>query len=121
MWDKNKAVEHLRNHAHTGSTGQCAKYVREAIEAGGITVHHTHSAKDYGAQLKTAGFTEIADSSFLQPGDVAVIQPIPGHPHGHMAMYDGGIWISDFRQYHGFYPGQSWRSQKPPYIFYRYP
>lgn len=48
-----------------------------------------------------------------------IIQPIPGHPHGHMAMYDGAYWISDFVQYYGFYPGNAYRTAKPPYQIYR--
>ena len=51
-------------------------------------------------------------------GDVAVIQPIPGHPHGHMCMYDGDHWVSDFKQ-RTLYPGESYRAQKPRYVVYR--
>lgn len=54
-------------------------------------------------------------------GDVAIIQPIPGHPHGHMTMYNGSIWISDFKQYNGLYPGPSYRKHKPVFTIYRYP
>lgn len=121
MWSKNNAVSYLKSHAQPGSTNNCAKYVRLAIQAGGVNVPHTLSAKDYGAKLEIVGFQAVPATTPLQPGDVAIIQPIPGHPHGHMAMYDGKIWISDFRQLHGFYPGQSYRAIRPPYQFYRHP
>ena len=55
----------------------------------------------------------------FEKGDVVVIQGIPGHPHGHMAMYDGSIWISDFRQ-PDLYPGTAYRVARPSYKIYRY-
>ena len=121
MWNKYNAVAYLKNHAHASSTSSCAKYVRLAIQGGGINVPRTLSAKDYGAKLEAVGFQAIPADSELQPGDVVIIQPIPGHPYGHMAMYEGEIWISDFRQFHGFYPGQSYRASHPAYQFYLHP
>lgn len=118
-WDKDSAVDHLRSHARPESTKNCARYVREAIEHGGIALERTRSARDYGASLIDAGFHEIS-TALPQRGDVVVIQAIDGHPDGHMAMYDGHIWISDFRQYHGFYPGPAYREAKPPYKMYRH-
>ena len=119
MWDSNAAANHARQHAQSQSTGNCAKYVRKAIEAGGVSVTPTRSAKDYGFPLRQAGFIELDDASSPRRGDVIVIQPIPGHPHGHMAMFDGSSWVSDFVQNNGFYPGQAYRTQKPPYKLYR--
>jgi hypothetical protein len=55
------------------------------------------------------------------PGDVGIVQPIPSHPFGHMAMYDGTDWVSDFRQFHGLYPGAAYRAADPPFTIYRYP
>lgn len=49
-----------------------------------------------------------------------MIQGMPVHPHEHMAMFDGSIWISDFKQMHGFYPGDAYRTAKPPYKMYRH-
>ena len=55
--------------------------------------------KDYGPSLLRAGFREVPPGSTLLSGDVAVIQPYPGgNSSGHMTMYDGTQWISDFRQ-----------------------
>lgn len=120
MWDSNVAANHVRQHAQSQSGGNCAKFVRKAIEAGGISVTPTQSAKDYGYSLRQAGFIELEDASSPRRGDVIVIQPIPGHPHGHMAMFDGSQWISDFVQNNGFYPGQAYRTQQPPYKLYRH-
>jgi hypothetical protein len=121
LWDVRRAVGYLNEHAREHSLGRCAEFVRKAIEAGGAhLVHHT-SAKDYGGSLVKVSFAAQPPTlhSYL-PGDVVVIQPIEGHPHGHMAMFNGTIWISDFKQRHGLYPGPSYRRLKPPFKTFRY-
>ncbi|HEX5486731.1 CHAP domain-containing protein [Limnobacter sp.] len=122
MWDVDKAVDYLNKHAHKKSMGRCAQFTRLAIEAGGLSLVHQASAKDYGSSLTKVGFKAIdAQSNQFQKGDVAVIQPIAHHPHGHMAMFNGKFWVSDFLQLHGFYPGISYRKLHPSYTIYRYP
>jgi hypothetical protein len=123
MWEKEKAVTYLDSHAHAQSLGHCAEYVRRAIEAGGVILIRHTSAKDYGSSLTIAGFVPVLATPVLAPlaGDVAIIQPIPGHPDGHMTMFDGTSWISDFKQAHGLYPGPTYRKLKPSVVVYRYP
>jgi hypothetical protein len=113
------AVKKLDARAQDKSLGRCAEYVRVAIEAGGVTLVRHTSAKDYGDSLLGVGFSTVSDG-LSKAGDVAIIQPIAGHPHGHMAMFDGRIWVSDFKQYRGYYPGPGYRKIKPPVSFYRY-
>ncbi|WP_321878339.1 CHAP domain-containing protein [Paraburkholderia bannensis] len=116
------AAAYAFNHAQPASTGHCAKYVRHAIQFGGVVVASTELAKNYGPNLLAAGFYEVTGAPVK--GDVAVIQAISGHPAGHMAIFNGNIWISDFRQTHpgpnGFYPGQAYRTAHPPYKIYRH-
>lgn len=122
MWDVDKAVEYLNKHALKKSSGRCAQFTRLAIEAGGVRLAHHASAKDYGSSLIKAGFRIVEDlSRQFQKGDVAVIQPIPHHPHGHMAMFNGKFWVSDFLQLHGMYPGLSYRKLHPSFAIYRHP
>jgi hypothetical protein len=118
MWNAAMAVDHAENHARGSSQGRCAQYVREAIEAGGIMLMRQNDAKDYGRSLICAGFYEMLGSPL--PGDIVVIQPAPGHSHGHMAIYNGTQWISDFKQMHGLYPGPAYRDYRPPYQIYRH-
>lgn len=118
-WNAKQAVSYAQNHALGHSSGNCAHYVREAIQAGGEKLKVTHLAKDYGNNLRLAGFHTIPAGTPLA-GDVAIVQPIPGHAAGHMAIFDGHIWISDFKQYHGVYPGPAYRQIKPPVQFYRH-
>jgi len=95
-----KAVNYLNDHALDKSSGRCAYYVRQALEAGGINTNpHPVSAKNYGSYLSNWGFSTVSPSNYTPAkGDIGVIQPYPGGgPHGHIQMYNGNIWISDFK------------------------
>jgi len=117
-WNLTKAIQHLVSHASSKSLGKCAQYVREAIESGGVVLTRTNSAKDYGPSLTRVGFKLVATTAY-QKGDVAVIQGFAGHPHGHMQMFDGSSWISDFVQ-RDFWPGEDYRKTKPSFSLYRF-
>lgn len=120
MWDKEAAIQHLNKNARSHSVGRCARFVREAIAAGGVRLQQVLSAKDYGNSLLMAGFTALLSTNIPpEAGDVAVIQPIPGHNDGHMAMYNGTLWVSDFKQLNGYYPGNGYRTLQPAVVFYR--
>lgn len=137
------AISHLQDHAEPFSKGYCASYVRRALNAGGFDVKPPDDggygyAKNFGPELEKVGFKPVAtwsrqfDSSKLPAsgylpdytpaaGDVAIIQPYPGGKvAGHMTMYDGHQWISDFKQ-PGMWPGPGYRLHKPDYVIYRYP
>jgi hypothetical protein len=119
-WNVDKAVVHAQTNAQSGSVGMCAKYTRQAIEAGGVTLIRHNSAKDYGPSLEAVGFIALNSCPIAYAkGDVAVIQGFAGHPHGHMQIFDGKQWISDFKQY-DFWPGRSYRKKQPSYIVYRF-
>jgi hypothetical protein len=94
--------------------------VRKAVEAGGAHLIHHTSAKDYGDSLERVGFRALSGAANFVAGDVVVVHAMTGHPHGHMAMFNGHIWVSDFKQSHGLYPGPSYRKTKPPYTVYRH-
>lgn len=119
MWDKDAAVEYLNANARPHSVSRCAEFVRLAIEAGGLRLLRANSAKDYGRSLEIAGFA-IIGPTLPTPGDVVIIQPCPGQRHGHMAMYNGSNWVSDFKQMHGLYPGPAYRRLKPDFSIYQY-
>ncbi|WES70398.1 CHAP domain-containing protein [Superficieibacter sp. HKU1] len=117
-WDKHRAVEYARMHAGNSSQHKCAHFVSEAIRAGGARLINTHYAKDMGTNLYAAGFRAVSGSPL--EGDVAVIQPIPGHPWGHACIYDGhGHWYSDFKQ-QTIYPGGAWGTASPAFQLYRH-
>lgn len=112
---------------------KCARYVKKALIAGGASVKNSaiESAKNYGPWLIENNFKVVDNAitvssgsvftiSGQQAGDVVVIQAAPHHVHGHMAMFNGTHWVSDFVQEKGFYPAQIYRDQNIPYKLYRY-
>jgi len=135
-----KAVAYLEDHAaedYRGSKGECAAFVRKALAADGIVIaakDHEAAAYSYEKALRMGkyGFDVVADvgrglgfpppaSQDFTPeaGDVVVIQAIPGHPNGHIAMYSGTRWISDFKQEH-FWPHHAYDMAKPHYVIFRH-
>ncbi|MFA7105342.1 MAG: hypothetical protein WC165_09435 [Dysgonamonadaceae bacterium] len=111
MYSINNAVDFLTNNANDSSTGYCARSVRQAIEAGGISTEgRPNSACDYDTWLPTIGFSAVDSSNYTpQVGDIVVFEAIDGHPYGHIAMYNGQQWISDFVQI-DMYGGSAYRN-----------
>jgi hypothetical protein len=117
----------------------CGQYTRESLAKGGIDLPITGSAKDYGDALLNAGFDKVAEAGahdgFPPPeypeytpekGDVVIIQPGPGtNKNGHMALFGGHLWMSDFFQRDmydgnmGFWPGPAYRDKEPSFVIYR--
>jgi hypothetical protein len=127
-FDVEKAVSFLNKVTGDRSIGKCASYVRKSLEVGGINTNpHPISAKDYGPFLSRWGFTKIiVDKSQLEnykplKGDIGVIQPYEGGSiHGHIQMFNGSIWVSDFKQKSDFWPGSGYRKHKPDFEIYRW-
>lgn len=112
---------------------RCAHYVKVALIQGGLSSRNSgiNSAKDYGPWLLENNFQVVDDAvtvhagnvysiSGQQTGDVVIIQAAPGHSDGHMAMFNGTKWVSDFVQEKGFYPGQAYQNNNIAYKLYRY-
>jgi hypothetical protein len=120
-----RSIRHLNANAQPKSVHECAKYVRQAIEAGGVTLKRQRYAKDYGPSLEEVGYKKIVPSPMpnykAMKGDVVVIQSYPGgSPAGHMAMYNGVHWVSDFVQRGAdIWPGPGYRKHIPVYEVYR--
>ena len=107
MWNINDSINYLNANAQPKSIGKCAAYVRKAIEAGGLsTVGRPVSANLYKDFLPKIGFIEIAEVSGrtnqsnwttknAKPGDIAVMD---NGKYGHICMYNGKNWVSDFIQ-----------------------
>lgn len=118
VWDKHKAVNYARLNANAHSQSRCAHFVSNAIRHGGLRIPNTNEAKDMGPTLIAAGFRQVYGEP--QEGDIAVIQAIENHPHGHVCIYDGhGTWYSDFVQ-RTMYPGPGYRAAKPSFTLYRH-
>jgi hypothetical protein len=98
--DKAKAAaDYATKHAEAKSTSNCGLYVNNALRAQGIKAWG-HGKDVAGNLLKTGKFQEVAYSENYAPqiGDVMSIPPIPGHPYGHVAIWNGEYWVSDYVQ-----------------------
>lgn len=95
-----KAVEYITTHAKSHSDSSCALFVRRAIGAGGCpTFLQPTSACDYDEFLPDLGFSQVDAEGYVpQAGDIVVFSAIKGHKHGHICMYNGRQWVSDFKQ-----------------------
>ena len=136
--DKLKADKIANGQPNLFGEGKCAHYVANAVEQGGglPATSRPQDAKNFGSWLENNNFSPVASwdgqpSSSIsqngyvsdytpQAGDVAVIQPYDGgNPSGHMDMYNGSQWVSDFRQ-QDIWGGKGYRTQQPSYVIYRY-
>ncbi|MBS4013174.1 MAG: hypothetical protein KGZ97_05360 [Bacteroidetes bacterium] len=125
VFNGDNAVYYLNEHAYPkydrATCGNCAKAVRLSLEAGGInTTTRPNSAKDYGPYLVMWGFDTV-DRTGYSPlkGDIRVFQNYPGGSmHGHINMYNGNQWVSDFFE-NGFWPGRGYRENSAAFTIYR--
>jgi len=99
-FDIQAAVDHIVGHAlPSPGAGQCGTHVLDSLAAGGLRVPRgKESAYMYKDVLLNNGWEVVTDGS-LQPGDVEIYDKVEGkHPHGHMQMWTGNGWYSDFGQ-----------------------
>ena len=95
-----QAADIATSRAGAKSTGQCGKYVRIALQSAGVpytAVNHAYQAHSLG-NLKNAGFQLIQDTGQYVKGDVMVFDPIAPGESGHIQIFNGSRWISDFKQ-----------------------
>ncbi|QDQ29321.1 CHAP domain-containing protein [Chitinimonas arctica] len=118
--DIDKAVKLLNARAHPSSHKRCAHYIGRALEAGGAIIAKPRYAKDYGPALLSIGFRAVPKTGYLpQKGDVIVLDPPQGKIAGHIQMFNGDIWVSDFNQHAEIYPGGAYRREQVDYRIYR--
>ena len=97
-----RVIDALLRRVKPGSQGACSKYVTDALREAGIKVTKVPSAYQLGFFLEQAGYRELPPGSYTERafrrGDIVVFQPAGTHVHGHVAVYDGQSWLSDFLQ-----------------------
>lgn len=125
VFDAEAAAEFAKLNAEEKPLGLCAKYVRRAIEDGGgliMSRPNPMSAKNYDVYLLKNGFKDISASvDGCRAADIVVIQNYEGGSiHGHIALFSGDAWYSDFKQ-RDFWGGSGYRKNQPKHAFYRWP
>lgn len=97
-WSPEAAARYATEHAEKKSVGMCALYVRKAIIAGGIPLYVGGDAWSYKYTLPILNFHQVGKKSEREVGDIVVFQPIGGRKYGHIAIWNGKQWVSDFKQ-----------------------
>ena len=119
--NKSQLSDWMDAHALTRSSHHCAMYCRLGMEAAGLDTGdrpQSGDAGDYGPFLLRHGAQIVPQDSYVpQVGDVVVFDKTGQHPYGHIEMYDGQHWVSDFKQ-HSFSPYRD-AASTPPFTIYR--
>jgi hypothetical protein len=119
--NKSQLSEWMDAHALTRSSHHCAMYCRMGMEAAGLETGdrpQSGDAGDYGPFLLRHGAQIVPLDSYVpQVGDVAVFDKTEQHPYGHIEMFDGRQWVSDFKQ-NSFSPYRD-AASTPPFTIYR--
>lgn len=116
-FDAEKATKHLTENALSRSHTCCAWFVMRAMQAGGCPAIIL-PAWAYKYYLPLVQFKEIPKENYVaQKGDIVVFPSEKGHFWGHIAMYNGKQWISDFKQ-KGIFVAKAY--YKSDYRYYRF-
>lgn len=138
-WDFDKIVKAVLNNKLPKASGKCAEYVRKALVAGDLRgkIQKTFGGKlghafEYLARLPKLGFNRVYSGQQLKgfqlmKGDVVVFdkgvygsdnKSGGGWVYGHVAIWTGGNWVSDFIQ-STIYPHSKYASRGIPFTIFR--
>ena len=138
-WDFDKIVKAALTNKLPKASGKCAEYTRKALVAGDL---RGKIQKQFGGKLGHAfefltklpkiGFNRVYSGSFLKgfslmKGDVVVFdkgvygsdnKSGGGWVYGHVAVWTGGNWVSDFVQ-SSIYPHSKYAAKGIPFTIFR--
>lgn len=116
-YSNDKAVDYISNHAESKSKCSCAGYVMRGMWRGGCPIGLL-PAYGYSKTLPQMGFKEVSTKNYTpQKGDISVVPSNSKHPFGHIAVYDGKQWVSDFEQGGEILPSKAYRANGKYQIF----
>ncbi len=118
-YDVEGAADYASRNAELKSKTWCAFYVMRAMQSGGNCPIGILPAYAYAQTLPQMGFEEVAtEKGGAKPvkGDISVLPSNHKHPFGHIAIYNGKQWVSDFKQ-NDIYPGPAYRAVGKYQIF----
>lgn len=115
-FDLDKICATAVSRAKAKSMKKCAEYVRVALQAGDNKKRikgGMSNANEWNVSLPKIGFTPVGQAS-PQKGDVAHMPPNKFSKYGHVCIWTGDKWVSDFVQ-----NKMSPYSEEVPYTIYR--
>ena len=138
-WDFDKIAKAALTNRLGAASGKCAEYVRKALTAGDLRGKiqkqfggKLGNAHEYLTKLPNLGFNRVYSGSSLKSfqlmkGDVVVFdrgvygsdnKSGGGWVYGHVAIWTGGNWVSDFIQ-NTVYPHSKYASKGIPFSIFR--
>jgi len=125
IFNEDKTINYLKNNFILPyGAGQCINHMVSGLIEGGITGligNKVIAACLYGPILMNLGFAAVNRTDNFYKGDIAIIQGYAGGTYcngsgiacGHIQMYDGKQWLSDFPQTRPFWPGKGYADAIP--------
>ena len=113
-----KAAAYVKSHSAPKSRSMCAWYVIKSMWHGGCPIGLV-PAYAYARTLPQMGFKEIpSKGNKYKPmkGDISVLPQNEESSFGHIAIYDGKQWVSDFKQ-KSLYPNSTYKENGHEKIF----
>ena len=99
-YNNDTVADYITKNAAPKSRTMCAGYVIKAMWHGGCPIGLI-PAYAYNKTLPLMGFEEITVKGYKpKKGDISVVPSNSTHPFGHIAVYNGKQWVSDFKQNH---------------------
>ena len=97
-FDRKKAAKYVTENAAPRSRTCCAWYVMRALQEGGCPAYIL-PAYAYEWLLPRMDWEEVKREGYVpKEGDIIVFPAIGKHIWGHIQMWNGHQWVSDFRQ-----------------------
>ena len=93
-----KMAAYAARNALSKSSGYCAKYVSNAMEHAGYKIGRGNANTYIEKCLVPAGFKKIPWGTAPSTGDIVNWSGVPAHKWGHVQIWTGGAWVSDFTQ-----------------------
>lgn len=96
LYNGEKAADYATSHTLNRSHTLCAGFVMRALWSGHCYIG-LYSAWSYKYILPLYGF-KVVDTTNYKKGDIIVFPAVSKHIWGHIAIYNGSQWVSDFKQ-----------------------
>ena len=116
-YNNDKVADYITKNAAPKSRTMCAGYVIKAMWHGGCPIGLV-PAYAYNKILPQMGFEEISIKNYKpQKGDISVLPTNKRSVFGHVAVYNGQFWVSDFIQKKGMFPSTAYKNNGKYQIF----
>ncbi|MCR4851995.1 MAG: CHAP domain-containing protein [Prevotella sp.] len=116
-YNNNLVVNYITEHSNERSKCMCAWYCMKAIHRGGCFQCPILPAYAYNKVLPQLGYQEINIKNYVPiKGDIVVLPQNNKSVFGHIAIWNGNQWISDYKQ-KDIFPNNCYRDKGEYQIF----